>query len=118
MASFERSRERKGRKKDFRGNPSRGGPRGRTSSRDNFRGKRDSDKDFKRSGRRELEFTKVMCASCGGKCEVPFKPTGNKPVYCSDCFKKEDKRSSSKPSNKDFDVINEKLDKIMEALGL
>jgi len=30
----------------------------------------------------------ATCAECGKSCEVPFRPTGNKPVYCSDCFKK------------------------------
>lgn len=33
---------------------------------------------------------KAECASCGNVCEVPFKPNGRKPVYCSDCFRKED----------------------------
>jgi CxxC-x17-CxxC domain-containing protein len=29
---------------------------------------------------------KATCAECGKICEVPFRPTGDKPVYCSDCF--------------------------------
>lgn len=43
-------------------------------------------------GRRDGGFggEKVMhratCAECGSSCEVPFKPTGEKPVYCSACF--------------------------------
>ncbi|OGY41872.1 MAG: hypothetical protein A2Y82_05450 [Candidatus Buchananbacteria bacterium RBG_13_36_9] len=28
----------------------------------------------------------AVCAECGQVCEVPFKPTGDKPVYCSNCF--------------------------------
>ncbi|MBI4599262.1 hypothetical protein HY734_03660 [Candidatus Uhrbacteria bacterium] len=28
----------------------------------------------------------VTCAKCGTQCEVPFKPTGEKPVYCRQCF--------------------------------
>ncbi len=35
-------------------------------------------------GQREM-FT-ATCDSCGGQARVPFKPTGSKPVYCSDCF--------------------------------
>lgn len=35
---------------------------------------------------RERSFTKAVCAECGKECEVPFKPTGDRPVYCSDCF--------------------------------
>lgn len=29
---------------------------------------------------------KVTCAACGTETEVPFKPTGNRPVYCRPCF--------------------------------
>lgn len=28
----------------------------------------------------------AICAECGNSCEVPFKPRGDKPVYCSNCF--------------------------------
>ncbi len=28
----------------------------------------------------------VICSECGKDAEVPFQPTGDKPVYCSDCF--------------------------------
>jgi CxxC-x17-CxxC domain-containing protein len=30
----------------------------------------------------------VICAECGKETEVPFQPRGDKPVYCSDCFRK------------------------------
>jgi len=30
----------------------------------------------------------AVCTACGKKCEVPFRPTGDKPIYCSDCFGK------------------------------
>ncbi len=30
----------------------------------------------------------VTCASCGKETEVPFEPRGDKPVYCSDCYRK------------------------------
>ena len=29
---------------------------------------------------------KAICAGCGKTCEVPFKPNGQKPVFCNDCF--------------------------------
>jgi CxxC-x17-CxxC domain-containing protein len=28
----------------------------------------------------------AVCDQCGNGCEVPFEPTGDKPVYCSACF--------------------------------
>ena len=36
------------------------------------------------SGPREMH--KAICADCKKECEVPFKPTEGKPVYCRDCF--------------------------------
>ncbi len=34
---------------------------------------------------RELHTT--TCAGCGKEAQVPFVPRGDKPVYCSECFK-------------------------------
>ena len=28
----------------------------------------------------------VKCANCGKQTQVPFKPTGDRPVYCRDCY--------------------------------
>jgi len=28
----------------------------------------------------------VKCANCGKQTEVPFNPTGDRPVYCRDCY--------------------------------
>ncbi len=28
----------------------------------------------------------AICAQCGKPCQVPFRPNGKKPVYCSNCF--------------------------------
>ncbi len=30
----------------------------------------------------------AKCATCGKDCEVPFEPRGDRPVYCSDCYRK------------------------------
>jgi CxxC-x17-CxxC domain-containing protein len=32
------------------------------------------------------ETFEVMCAQCGQMARVPFKPRGDRPVYCSTCF--------------------------------
>jgi len=29
---------------------------------------------------------KAVCDECHKSCEVPFRPSGDKPVYCNDCF--------------------------------
>ena len=30
---------------------------------------------------------KAICAECGNVCEMPFEPTGERPIYCNTCFK-------------------------------
>ena len=30
----------------------------------------------------------AVCADCGKETEVPFEPRGDRPVYCSDCYRK------------------------------
>ncbi len=30
----------------------------------------------------------VICADCGKATQVPFKPRGDRPVYCRECFQK------------------------------
>ena len=38
-------------------------------------------------GRREMHD--AVCAQCGKDTQVPFRPSGDRPVYCSDCFSKQ-----------------------------
>lgn len=30
----------------------------------------------------------TVCAECGKQTQVPFKPAGDRPVYCRDCYMK------------------------------
>lgn len=32
------------------------------------------------------EMYKAICADCNKECSIPFKPSGDRPVYCQDCF--------------------------------
>ena len=32
------------------------------------------------------EMHPIVCAQCGNDAMVPFRPRGDRPVYCSDCF--------------------------------
>lgn len=42
------------------------------------------------AGRRsEREMFAAVCAECGANTNVPFKPRDDRPVYCSDCYKKQ-----------------------------
>lgn len=38
----------------------------------------------RRGGDREM--FPVVCARCGKETTVPFKPSGDRPVYCRDCY--------------------------------
>ena len=40
------------------------------------------------SSYRERIMHKAICADCHKECEVPFKPSGDRPVYCKECFSK------------------------------
>lgn len=68
---------------------------------------------------------KAVCSECGKDCQVPFMPSGEKPVFCSNCFAQKrgslDTRRFSdgpKPSpiTDQFTSLNAKLDKIIELL--
>ena len=37
-------------------------------------------------GQGPREMHPVVCAECGKDTTVPFRPTGDRPVYCSECF--------------------------------
>ncbi len=49
-------------------------------------------RDFGGGGRRDdrgpRESFDVTCGECGVETTVPFKPTGDRPVLCKDCFSK------------------------------
>ncbi len=35
----------------------------------------------------ERQMYSAVCHTCGANTTVPFQPSGDKPVYCRDCFK-------------------------------
>jgi len=115
--------------------------------------KRPSRGGFSRGGGRDSgspafdkQVYKAICDKCRASCEVPFKPTGSKPIYCRDCFRtiegsesprpkqfgkreypgsrrpdnfrKSEYSESAKPDQfkRELEKINLKLDKILRAL--
>lgn len=97
---------------------------GRFGGREEFRGR-----DSRGSSRRPFEMHEATCSKCGKRCEVPFRPTTGKPIFCSDCFKKNDsfegsnfnsrnQERQSQPgiSSEQFSQLNAKLDKILQVL--
>lgn len=72
---------------------------------------------------------KTICSKCGKDCEVPFRPSGGKPVFCRDCFRenggsdsrRSDRVNFSRPNEtpqykEQFEALNIKLDKILKIL--
>lgn len=70
----------------------------------------------------------AVCDDCGNDCKVPFRPSGDKPIYCSDCFEKKGGRDGGRsrgggnPSTdklvKNIEILNTKLDSIISLLSL
>ncbi|MBU1130995.1 hypothetical protein KJ840_02580 [Patescibacteria group bacterium] len=84
--------------------------------------------DYGRSGGRDSgkgsygnnQMFAAVCDKCGKNCEVPFKPSGGKPIFCNECFS-QNRGAGSKnilPAKEQFEIINSKLDKILMALNL
>lgn len=53
------------------------------------------------NNQRERLMYKAICADCRKECEVPFKPSQDRPVYCKECFAK---RKQGGPAKDRFDV--------------
>ena len=86
------------------------------SKRRNERPRRFSGRDSGRFSSGDRRMYKVICDECGKECEVPFKPTSDKPIYCDECFGKKGKNKGSDQTNNQFEQINTKLDKILKVL--
>lgn len=94
MKNFNRGGDRGG----FRSGGDRGGFRG-GNSRGGFGGNRGGRPSF---GDRP-QMHKTTCSECGNMAEVPFKPTGDKPVLCSDCFGGGDRDNRSRGNDRGRD---------------
>lgn len=94
-----------------------------------------------KGGGRQTMF-QATCSQCNKFCEVPFKPTGERPVFCDECFRSQRQDRREKMPRQDFgrsnfgeeqrqrigssqnieqfrsqfEVLNVKLDKIIKML--
>lgn len=71
---------------DFRRNDRSSDRGGRDFSRRDF-GRRDFGRRDDRGGDRQM--FDAVCSNCGKNCQVPFRPTSGKPIFCSECFEKQ-----------------------------
>lgn len=79
----------------------------------------------------------AVCDQCGKSCEVPFRPTSGKPVYCNACFGGKREAGSYRggdrfpqksfdtyrapvktddETKRQFEMLNVKLDRIIKSL--
>jgi len=79
---------------------------------------RSSGRDSGKSHFQEKRMYSAICTECGNKCEVPFRPTGGKPIYCSNCFGKGNNTGgkNTEQLEKEFERLNAKLDTILKLL--
>lgn len=82
-------------------------------------GRRDSGRGFNRGGDRQMH--KVICDDCHKECEVPFKPSSDKPIYCDQCFAKHgggksNERRGDNRSNFGNRESNKSHEEIMKAI--
>jgi len=133
---------------NFQGDRNRGGGGGyrggNGGGRPSFGGGRDNRGGGRGGDRGPVTMHKAVCDECHKGCEVPFRPSAGKPIYCNDCFssKRDDgdraprrpsfggdrgeKRDFSKSSSnqapvqddvkKQLGEINIKLDRLISAL--
>ena len=40
----------------------------------------------KNAGKAQRELFTTTCAECGKEAKVPFQPSNDRPVYCSECY--------------------------------
>lgn len=45
-------------------------------------------------GQSDRQMYEATCANCGKTALVPFKPSGDRPVYCKDCYTPQPRRNS------------------------
>lgn len=91
-----------------------------------FRGRGSGERQFGSRSRGRPQMHEAICSDCGKRCEVPFRPTGDKPVYCDQCFSNHrgspvsssfERRSYERPRFQDkrmFDAICYKCGKKFE----
>ena len=49
-------------------------------------------RSYNGGSRGERQMYDAVCAGCGVNTQVPFQPRGDRPVYCRDCFAKQNPR--------------------------
>jgi CxxC-x17-CxxC domain-containing protein len=79
------------------------GPSSRSGGRSNYRSSDKPSKryaDRNRTDGRSKQFHTTICSKCKKETQVPFIPTGAKPVYCRECFQNQKEEKEITPTEK------------------
>jgi CxxC-x17-CxxC domain-containing protein len=89
-------------------------------------GRREERRDFDRPRHEDRQMFDATCAKCGQPCQIPFRPKPGRDIFCSDCFAREsgetksfssDRAPKSANYDKQFEILNSRLNKIIELLS-
>ncbi|HSR89509.1 MAG TPA: CxxC-x17-CxxC domain-containing protein [Candidatus Udaeobacter sp.] len=69
-----------------------------------------------RDGERPNMMFKAVCSQCGKDCQLPFKPNGNRPVFCSTCFEIQKNENPDRSERKSFSKPKFEDKKLFEAV--
>lgn len=97
-----------------------------------FNGRRGGFGGGRRDDRGPVTMHDAVCDECRRPCQVPFRPTGDRPIYCKNCF---DKRGGGREAGRaagavgaggdsfshndiktQLAMINIKLDKLLKVI--
>lgn len=56
----------------------------------------------------EREMHTATCAQCKNECQVPFRPNGTKPIFCNNCFQRDERPRFDGPQERRFDAPQER----------
>jgi len=96
---------------------------GRSERRDSGRDRGGRDRGGRDRGGdrgRDRVMHDAICDKCGKKFQLPFRPTGERDVFCEDCYKGDGNAPTKKETNQykeQFDALNVKLDKLIDLLS-
>ena len=74
--------------RDYNKDNDRGNRFGRSEGGRDFGGRSSDRRSFGGGGEERREMFSAVCDDCGDDCQVPFRPTEGKPIYCNKCFRK------------------------------
>ena len=71
--------------------------------------RRPSDRSRRRTDKEIKQLHTVICIKCKRETQVPFKPTGIKPVYCRECFQEQKRSEKVSESLKELPKIENEV---------